>query len=48
MERWRRISHARRRRKVTQIIKGVDKQANVPGRLAVTYWLSASFNIRLR
>jgi hypothetical protein len=44
MERWRRISHALRHRKVTQIIKTVDKQS----RLAVTYWLSASFSIKLR
>lgn len=44
MEWWRRISHALRHRKVTQIIKAVDKQSS----LAVTYWLIASFNIRLR
>jgi hypothetical protein len=33
MERWRRISHAPSHRKVTQVIKAVDRQSNV-GELA--------------
>lgn len=48
MEWSRRPSHIIRRLKVTQIIEPMGHQSERVGRLQVTYWLIASFSIKLR
>lgn len=48
MERLRPLSHKRERRKVTWVIEAAGNGLHRPRSVPMTYWLTASFNIKLR